>query len=135
MQNAVKAIGAFIGTGSTLVGMLLCVAYIPAEATVLSLESRYFLREVREGAGPHNRFQIGVRTKIDGANAVIDDATVTATATFTDSTTQTFSAVSIAQVALADSPDWSFLVDYTDALADATLSAIFALLFSRSVTC
>jgi hypothetical protein len=122
MKNALKAIGAFIGTSSTLVGMLLCVAYIPAEATVLSLESRYFIREVRGGSGTHDRFQIGVRTKIDGANVAIDDATVNATATFADSTTQTFSAVSIAQLVDNDSPDWSFLVDYTDALAGATWS-------------
>ena len=122
MKNAFKAIGSIIGTGSILVGMLLCMPYIPAEATVLSLESRYFVREVRGGSGTHNRFQIGVRTKLDGANAVIDDATVTATATFADSTTQTFTAVSIAQLVDNDSPDWSFLVDYTDELADATWS-------------
>ena len=40
------------------------------------------------------------------------DATVTATATFADLTTQTFSAVSIAQLVDNDSPDWSFLVMY-----------------------
>jgi hypothetical protein len=105
-----------------LTGILVFIISSSVNATVLSLDSRYFIREVRGGSGTHDRFQIGVRTKIDGVNAVIDDATVTATATFADLTTQTFSAVSIAQLVDNDSPDWSFLVDYTDALAGATWS-------------
>jgi hypothetical protein len=60
---------------SLLTGILVFIISSSVNATVLSLDSRYFIREVRGGSGTHDRFQIGVRTKIDGVNAVIDDAT------------------------------------------------------------